>query len=77
MDFYWAAHNLIVEVDGFNYHRSRASFEDDRRRDARHAVAGRRTVRLTHRRIVYEPRELLSDLRVLLSAGPQRGASGR
>jgi len=77
VDFHWPAHNLIVEVDGFRYHRTRASFEDDRRRDTRHAVAGRRSVRLTHQRIVYEQREMLSDLRKLISAGPARGASGR
>ncbi len=69
VDFHWPAYNLIVEIDGFKYHRTRASFEADRRRDARHAVAGRRTVRLTHQRIVYEQRELLGDLRALLSAG--------
>ena len=34
LDFLWPDHRLGVEVDGFSYHRSRAAFSRDRRRDA-------------------------------------------
>jgi hypothetical protein len=33
-DFCWPTHRLIVETDGWETHRTRAAFEQDRRRDA-------------------------------------------
>jgi very-short-patch-repair endonuclease len=73
VDFYWPQQRLVVEVDGFRFHKTRRAFEEDRRRDARHAVAGRRVIRPTHERIVHRPQALLSDLVRLLSA-PGRAA---
>jgi very-short-patch-repair endonuclease len=74
VDFYWPQHKLVVEVDGYRFHKTRRSFEDDRRKDARHAVAGRRVIRPTHERIVGGPQALLGDLVRLLSAAPWRVA---
>ncbi|HEY3726564.1 MAG TPA: DUF559 domain-containing protein, partial [Solirubrobacteraceae bacterium] len=74
VDFYWPQHQLVVEVDGFRFHKTRRSFEEDRRRDARHAVAGRRVIRATHERIAHGQRVLLDDLVRLLSAAPGRAA---
>jgi hypothetical protein len=54
-DFVFAAGRLLVETDSWRHHRSRASFESDRRRDATHAAAGWRTLRFTHRQIHDEP----------------------
>ena len=45
VDFYWPDADLVVEVDSFAHHRGRPSFEEDRRRDSIHTVAGRRTLR--------------------------------
>jgi very-short-patch-repair endonuclease len=67
VDFFWPAHNLVVEVDGFLFHRTRRPFEDDRRRDAKHAVAGRLVLRVTERRMKYDRRQLTGDLSKLLS----------
>lgn len=33
VDFYWPDRGLIVEVDGFETHRTRSAFKRDRRRD--------------------------------------------
>ncbi|MGI9020344.1 MAG: type IV toxin-antitoxin system AbiEi family antitoxin domain-containing protein [Solirubrobacterales bacterium] len=33
VDFFWPVQRVVVEVDGFNYHRTRAAFRRDRRRD--------------------------------------------
>jgi hypothetical protein len=55
VDFYWPTHHLIVELDGWETHRTRAAFEQDRRRDAALTAAGWRVVRFTW----HEPRETI------------------
>ena len=51
VDFVWRDRRLIVEVDGFAYHRSPESFERDRERDARLTVAGWSVLRFTWRQV--------------------------
>ena len=45
VDAYWPAQNLVVEVDGWNFHHTRQAFERDRRKDAALQTAGYRVVR--------------------------------
>jgi very-short-patch-repair endonuclease len=47
VDFAWRDRRLIVEVDGYAYHRSPASFERDRERDVTLTVAGWCVLRFT------------------------------
>jgi very-short-patch-repair endonuclease len=47
VDFVWRDRRLIVEVDGYAYHRSPARFESDRERDVNLTVAGWRVLRFT------------------------------
>lgn len=54
-DFFWPAHRLIVEVDGYQFHSSRWAFERDRKRDAAHVLAGYRVIRITWRQLTEEP----------------------
>jgi len=54
VDFFWPAEGLVVEVDGFEFHRLREMFESDRSRDADLAAAGVRAVRVTWRQITRE-----------------------
>jgi len=54
--FLWRAERLIVETDGASTHLTAEAFEEDRRRDAVHAMLGFRTLRFTWRQVVYEPR---------------------
>jgi very-short-patch-repair endonuclease len=49
VDFCWPSHRLIVELDGWETHRTRAAFEDDRRRDAALQAIGWRVLRFTWR----------------------------
>jgi very-short-patch-repair endonuclease len=68
----------VVELDGYEYHKSRAKFDSDRRRDAKLQVAiDCRVVRLTWTRLEQEPHELIAEVRALLSAGRAAAASGR
>jgi uncharacterized protein DUF559 len=45
VDFYWPALRLVVELDGYRFHRNRSAFRDDRRRDRGLAAIGIRTLR--------------------------------
>jgi very-short-patch-repair endonuclease len=69
VDALWRKERVIVELDGFAFHKSRAQFEADRRRDAKLTVAGYRVLRITQRRLQNEPQAVLAELRALLSAG--------
>jgi predicted transcriptional regulator of viral defense system len=70
VDAYWPDLGLAVEVDSYRYHRSRRSFESDRRRDIALQAAGVRTARVTDRRIAYEPDDVTQDLQRLVDSGP-------
>jgi very-short-patch-repair endonuclease len=49
VDFLWRPQRLIVEVDGWESHRMRSAFEEDRARDARLKVLGYEVLRFTWR----------------------------
>ena len=68
VDALWRDERVIVELDGYAFHKSRAQFETDRRRDAKLQVAGYRVLRITQQRLHHEPEAVLADLRALLSA---------
>jgi very-short-patch-repair endonuclease len=70
VDFLFEAADLIVETDGYRYHRTRDQFERDRQRDALLAQAGYRTLRFTHRQVTSEPATVMHALEVAY-----RGAS--
>ncbi len=72
VDFAWRAQRLVLETDGAGSHRTRRSFEDDRRRDQRLTLAGWRVVRVTHRQLTAEPKRIAALLeRLLATAGPE------
>jgi hypothetical protein len=63
VDFLFAASRLVVETDGYRYHRTRRAFERDRERDAILARAGYRTLRFTHRQLTREPARVAETIR--------------
>jgi very-short-patch-repair endonuclease len=67
VDALWPEQRLVVELDGFAFHRHRAAFERDRSRDAALQATGYRVVRFTHRRLQREPGAVAGELRALLS----------
>lgn len=72
VDLYWPRERLVVEVDGYAFHRTRGAFELDRRRDERLQLAGLRILRVTWRQMVDEPLVLVATLgRALGSAAPE------
>jgi very-short-patch-repair endonuclease len=62
VDCLWRDAALVVEVDGYAYHSSRAAFERDRLRDAELQAAGYRVVRVTWRQLTEEPAALVARL---------------
>lgn len=68
VDAYFPHARLIVEVDGYQWHRGRAQFEEDRRRDVALMLAGYRVIRLTQRRLIEEPERVALELSTLLRA---------
>jgi hypothetical protein len=49
VDLFWPTHRLIVETDGYEYHRTRHAFDTDRARDAALTAAGYKVLRFTTR----------------------------
>lgn len=70
VDFCWPERQLVVETDGYRYHRGRAAFEDDRSRDLRLQARGYRVLRLTHRQVTGEPAEVAAVLHGALAQSP-------
>jgi very-short-patch-repair endonuclease len=66
VDFLWPERRLIVEVDGYEFHRGRESFESDRARDAQLIAHGYRVLRFTYRQVTQESAQTAATLRRLL-----------
>jgi very-short-patch-repair endonuclease len=72
LDFLWADWSLIVEVDGWESHRMRSAFEEDRARDARLALLGYETIRFTWRQVAGDARGVARTIRGLLQRSAKR-----
>jgi very-short-patch-repair endonuclease len=72
IDFLWRQGRLIVETDGYRYHRGRAAFEDDRSRDLQLRSMGYEVIRLSHRQVVDQPTKVAAVLKRLLESRPPR-----
>jgi very-short-patch-repair endonuclease len=69
VDAHWPDARLVVEVDGWRYHSTRAAFEDDRERDAVLQAAGWRVVRVTARQLHARTAERIR--RLVRATGPR------
>jgi very-short-patch-repair endonuclease len=67
VDCHWPGTNRIVELDGWQAHKTRTAFREDRARDRRLEVAGYSVTHLTWNQLDDEPLEVATDLRALLS----------
>jgi very-short-patch-repair endonuclease len=66
IDAYWEEERFAVEVDGWEAHRTRKAFEDDRLRAEEMKLAGIDVIRISARRIETEPGEVGRRLALLL-----------
>jgi very-short-patch-repair endonuclease len=70
VDFLWRERALIVETDGYRYHRGRAAFEHDHRRQARLIAAGFEVLRFPWSQVVEDPERVLAALGARLDNAP-------
>ncbi|HEX7245380.1 MAG TPA: DUF559 domain-containing protein [Solirubrobacterales bacterium] len=63
VDFYWPKAKVIVETDGYAYHKDRAAFERDREVTVALTAAGYRVLRATYRMLERNPAPFLDLIR--------------
>lgn len=69
VDFLWRRPGVVVETDGYRFHRGRAAFEEDRGRDLRLRALGYEVIRLSYRQVADEPEAVATMLRNVLGSG--------
>jgi hypothetical protein len=67
VDFVWRNQRLIVEVDGYRYHRAPSAFEDDRERDVILSLAGWQVLRFTWAQLRGRPAWVAAAIRSSLA----------
>jgi hypothetical protein len=72
VDFYWPDLGLVVETDGWRYHRTPSAQTRDALRDQTHTASGLTTLRFSHYQVAYEPQHVHRIL-TKTAANLQRG----
>lgn len=63
LDFRWPVQRVVVETNGFAFHRTRATFEDDHDKRLALEAAGWRVISLTWRQVTRRPAEVIAHVR--------------
>ena len=74
VDFHWPDLGLVVETDGWRYHRTSAEQATDHRRDQTHAIGGLTTMRFAEDQIRYEPDRVRRTLAAMVARLSSRSA---
>ena len=61
-DFHWPRARMVLEVDGWEFHKERLQFEEDRRRGLVHSGAGWQVIRASARQVEHRPELVLAAL---------------
>jgi very-short-patch-repair endonuclease len=67
VDAHWPEANLVVELDGYEFHHDRAAFERDHAKLGRMRLAGYEVLPLTYRQVTEEPAWVIGAVRSLLA----------
>ena len=65
-DFHWPDRRVVLEVDGFEFHKERPQFEEDRRRGLVHRAAGYEVIRVSALQVQNTPELVVAALRDVL-----------
>jgi Protein of unknown function (DUF559) len=76
-DFYFPAHRLVIETDGWDTHRTRQAFEDDRAKDAALTAAGYTVMRFTWRQLRDDPQTVADRLKAIISVRYRAASASR
>lgn len=76
VDMYWPDGKLILELDSWEFHKTKAAFERDRRRDAHLERQGYRVLRVTYDWLATDPAGVAQTVRALLQAQSSENTSG-
>lgn len=63
VDFLWRDRRLVVETDGYRFHRGSVAFEDDHARDLYLRAGGYEVRHFSYKQVVREPRTVVAALR--------------
>jgi very-short-patch-repair endonuclease len=77
VDFLWRDRLLVVETDGYAYHRGRTAFEDDRARDLALRGLGFEVLRIADRQVDAEATWIAGVLRARLGGSAPTGPETR
>ena len=77
VDFLWPDYRLIVETDGYRYHRGSVAFEADHSRDLALRAMGYSVMRLSYRQVTAESQQVASALRAEMESPPTESATKR
>jgi hypothetical protein len=67
VDFVWRDARLVVEVDGYGFHKSRRQFGTDRERDVRLTLAGWHVLRFAEEHVTHRPAWVAAAVRERLA----------
>ncbi|HEY8808751.1 MAG TPA: type IV toxin-antitoxin system AbiEi family antitoxin domain-containing protein [Solirubrobacterales bacterium] len=67
VDFYWPTLGLVVETDGWRYHRTPGQQATDYRRDHAHTRDGLTTLRVAEAQVRHEPQQVKATLAAIAS----------
>jgi very-short-patch-repair endonuclease len=73
VDCRWPEHRLTVELDGYRFHNSRYSWEQDRRREREARARGDEFRRYSYDDVMVDPTFMLAELRELLLPSERPG----
>jgi len=68
VDFFWPAQRVVVETDGYTYHRDRPAFESDHERTIALVAAGYEVHRVTYRMLTWDSDPFMNLIRRSLKA---------
>jgi very-short-patch-repair endonuclease len=76
VDFLWPKHRVVVETDGYLYHRGKVAFQDDRGRDLDLRRRGYTVLRLSEKQVNEQPGLVAEVLAASLRGGVDEKAVG-
>jgi very-short-patch-repair endonuclease len=68
VDFLWRERRIVVETDGYRYHRGRVAFEDDHARDLKLRELGYEVIRLSDEQVTNDPGRVVKIIRQILAS---------